>query len=271
MSAQLKRFLPILAGAATLAFAGAAFAGCDKGCKPTPPPPPKPPCCKPAPPKPPAPTPPPVFNIDVNANAKAVAKANASATANANNHNVNNNEITFFGGGGANIIATPGFPVIQALNVGTQARRAVTETKSVFKKVVIRTVCITDKGTAHAASQLFPERDVREGFEGELYRCVAGSRIQATWAEWAGSENFEHGEAIACGKGEALWYGKGELKCRAQTAQRNCFERSLLRRFGAGVKVLVMSKQETFTRYEEESFASSGSIALDGGVGGYVH
>ena len=268
MSAHYK-YLSILAGAAVLAFAGSAAAGGKPHnpkppcCAPKPPTPPKPPCCAPKPPKPPKPQ---VPNIDIDVTAKARATAKATANASANNNNVNNNEITFFGGGGSNIIATPGFPVIQALNVGHQARKAITETRKVSKKVFIRAVCIDDRGGAHAASQIFAEKEVRDGYRGELYRCVAGSKLQITYGE-----TEAHGESLACSKGEALWYGDEKLVCRAQSAQRNCYERSLLRRFGAGVKVLVMSKEETFTRYEEESFASSGSIALDGGVGGYVH
>jgi hypothetical protein len=263
MSAHYKHYLSLLAGAAMLAFGAPALACGSGSCKP------KPPCCapKPTPPKPPKPQP---INIDVNAkaNAKAVAKATAraNATANANNHNVNNNEITFFGGGGSNVIATPGFPVIQALNVGHQARKEITETRKVTKKVFIRAVCIDDRGGAHGASQLFPEADVRDGFRGELYRCVVGSKLQVTYGE-----TEAHGESLACSKGQALWYGDEKLECRAQTAQRNCFERSLLRRFGTGGKVLVMSKLETYTRVEEETHLSAGSIALDGGVGGYVH
>ena len=261
MSAHLKRILPILAGAVALAAGGGAVAGDTKHqpkppcCAPKPPPPPKKPCCAP---KPPAPPKFPDLNVNVVVNASAKAEANASAKG--------EGDTVFFGGGGSNIIATPGFPVIQALNVGHKARKAITETRKVSKKVVIRAVCIDDKGGAHGASQIFPEKDVREGYKGELYRCVVGSKLQVTYGE-----TEAHGESLACSKGEALWYGDEKLECRAQTAQRNCYERSLLRRFGTGMKVIAISKMETYTRYEEESFASTGSIALDGGVGGYVH
>ena len=261
MSAHLTRILPILAGAVALAAGGAAVAGEKKPqpkppcCAPKPPPPPKKPCCAP---KPPAPPKFPDVNVNVVVNASAKAEANASAKG-------GEGDVVFFGGG-ANIIATPGFPVIQALNVGHKARREITETRKVSKKVVIRAVCIDDKGGAHGASQIFPEKEVREGYKGELYRCVVGSKLQVTFGE-----TEAHGESLACSKGEALWYADEKLECRAQTAQRNCYERSLLRRFGTGMKVIAISKMETYTRYEEESFASTGSIALDGGVGGYVH
>ncbi|HEX8569132.1 MAG TPA: hypothetical protein VF699_04310, partial [Caulobacteraceae bacterium] len=236
MSAHYKRYLSILAGTIVLAFAGAAAAGeCCKPkppcCAPKPPKPPKPPCCAP---KPPAPPKFPNLNVNVVVNATAKAEATASARSEGGGD-------VFFGGGGSNIIATPGFPVIQALNVGHQARKAITETRKVTKKVFIRAVCIDDRGGAHGASQLFPEKDVRDGFRGEIYRCVAGSKLQVTYGE-----TEAHGESLACSKGEALWYGEEKLECRAQTAQRNCFERSLLRRFGTGEKLVLISKSETY-------------------------
>ena len=47
----------------------------------------------------------------------------------------------------------------------------------------------------------------------------------------------------------------------------------LLRRFGVGTKVFQMSKVEEFTSFREEvvETATVGSVALDGGVGGFVH
>ncbi|RZJ74854.1 MAG: hypothetical protein EON88_37250, partial [Brevundimonas sp.] len=61
-----------------------------------------------------------------------------------------------------------------------------------------------------------------------------------------------------------------------QKAERECNERSLLRRYGAGVKILTWIREEMFTSYreeivEEEAIAVSGGvISLDGGVGGRV-
>jgi len=63
------------------------------------------------------------------------------------------------------------------------------------------------------------------------------------------------------------------VACRAQKPARDCNERSLLRRFGAGVKILVMITTEKYSAYREQQSESSstmsgGSISLDGGVGG---
>ena len=72
----------------------------------------------------------------------------------------------------------------------------------------------------------------------------------------------------------ALWHGAGgRLECRPEKQARQCNERSLLRRYGAGVKVLTMMREETYTEYREEMVegaASTGMIMMDGGVGGRV-
>lgn len=274
MSAHLKIFLPLMAGGALLAFSGAASA-CNTGCKPSHP---KPPVHQPEHPgKPDRPNKPNRpgnnFNVNVNvhANATAVSVAKANANANANSNSGSDGDTFFFGGGGSNVIATPGFPVIQRLNVmGDKVRTEIKEKRTVFKQKVVQAFCIDARGAPHPASRLTPDMEVREGFSGELFRCIAGTRLQATYADYSGKVAFDGGETIACAKGEALYHMNGELVCRTQTAQRNCFERSLLRRHGAGVKVFRMTKIEEHTSFKEEQIAHQSEIALDGGVGGFV-
>jgi len=166
---------------------------------------------------------------------------------------------------------------------GARKKRVAYEaTRTRTRRVVIRAVCIDDRDIPHPASQVTPDRDIEDGYEGELYRCIAGSRLQITIAEFSGEVSFDKGgETMVCGKGEALWHspgGKdgGRMECRPQKPARDCNERSLLRRFGAGVKVLTIVTTETYTAYREEvqeSSSSSGSysMSLDGGVGGTVY
>ena len=300
MSAQLKRFLPLIAGVAMLAFAGTASATCGNGChKPEP----KPPVHKPQPPvvnnhnkninnnynknynnnynkninnnnnynKN-------INNVNVNVHSTniAVATANANASSNASASGRGEAESNvFFSGGGAQVIATPGFPVLQPIGVGRSemVRKAFTEKRSVFKQVIVQAVCIDDRGAPHPASQIFPERDVAGHYRGEVFRCIAGSKLQVTIADFLGKVSFDGGETMACVKGEALFHENGTLTCRPATPQRNCFERSLLRRHGVGVKVFQMTKIEEFTSFREEMVESAeiGAVALDGGVGGFVH
>ena len=42
-------------------------------------------------------------------------------------------------------------------------------------------------------AQVTPDRDIYDGFEGELYRCIAGTHLQVTWSEWTGQVSFEGG------------------------------------------------------------------------------
>ena len=248
MSAH-RRVLSVLAGASALAGVAALPSAAQAGeyggggsgcCKP------KPPCC--APKRPDVKVPgvtvyppkvvimPPSLNVNVNASAKAVA--------------------------------------IPSLNVvGAAVQRVPFQaSRTQIKTVVIKAVCIDDRLVPHPASQVFPSQDVADSYAGELYRCIAGSRLQITLADWMGKASFDGGSNMECKKGEALWFERGEISCRPQRPARDCNERSLLRRYGVGVKVFKMTRVETYTAYREEvvQTATSGGIVLDGGVGGVV-
>ncbi|MGQ3136761.1 hypothetical protein [Phenylobacterium sp.] len=255
--------------------------------------PPPPPCCKPPPPPPPPPKPPccappghgvkvPSVNVvvapTVVVNASASATVNASARASAG---AGGGSAVYYGGGGGGGGYSPPMAtgVIQGLNVEgarRMKRTAYQATRSATRRVVIQAVCIDDRQTPHPAAQLFPERDVRDIYDGELYRCVAGARLQVTIAEFSGQIDFSGGQTLVCAKGEALYHAPGgQVTCRPQKAARDCNERSLLRRFGAGVKILTMVSTETYTAYREEEeiseSSSSMALSLDGGVGGTVY
>ncbi|NWG46406.1 MAG: hypothetical protein HXY25_07640 [Alphaproteobacteria bacterium] len=68
----------------------------------------------------------------------------------------------------------------------------------------IRAVCVDDKGLSHPASRLSPAERVSETYEGELYRCVVGTRLEVEVADATGAFGAER---LSCQKGEALWYG----------------------------------------------------------------
>ena len=317
----------ILAGAAgfvgMMALADVAAAGCNTGCQPPqPPPPPVTPCCLPPPPPvrppviPPVPPVPPRdgvngwggggnVNVNVNVNvagARAFAGARAGAT------------VIVGGGGGAYFNVDQPYPTtIQGLSVEGKTMEMVrvpyTASRRMEKRVVIQAVCIDDRAVPHPASQVRPGKDVAADYEGELYRCIAGTRLQYTLAEFAEQISFDHGQTMSCRKGESLWYqeggsggaseyaaqyaaayaaqyggeqgpggpiGGGIVECRPQTPERDCNERSLLRRYGAGIKILTLWREEMYTEYEQEvvqaasSMSMGSSLTLDGGVGGRV-
>lgn len=288
----------LLAGAAPeRAEAGGGGSGC---CTPPPPPvhccePPPPPCCNPPPPPPPPPSYKPpghgvrIPGVNVVVAPTVVVNASASATVNASARaggggiagGSGGGTAVYYGGGGGGGGYSPPVAtgVIQGLNVDgvrRMKRVAYQATRSATRRVVIQAVCIDDRQNPHPAAQIFPERDVRDIYSGELYRCVAGARLQLTIAEFNGQVDFSGGQTLVCAKGEALFHAPGgQVACRPQAPARDCHERSLLRRFGAGVKILTMVTTETYTAYrEEEDYSESTSsvaFSLDGGVGGTVY
>jgi len=305
MSARRGAALAVGAGFAALTFSGLAFSGtayaASCNCAP---PPPSCNCSVPTTHQINVPgvtiTPPSIYvnaanivvaapNVEVQAGSVSVANASASASSTATSSassissaNAQANALGAIynaGGGGSSWStsdsATGYIPNLQVEGVESgEARRICTEMRAVETMVAVQAVCLDDKQVPHPASQLNPDRDVAPGFEGEVYRCIAGARMQYTLAEFHGQANFDHGQTITCQKGEALYHSAGAgLACRPQRAARDCNERSLLRRFGAGIKVLKLARAQQCAAYRTETAKASttSTMVLDGGVGGVVH
>jgi hypothetical protein len=215
-------------------------------------------------------------NSTSSSSAMSSASANATAAATAMSRFLSFGQQATGGGGGAASFVTPGPVSVLDLNTSTEDRSSYEATRTRIEKVVIQAFCFDDKDVPHPASQVFADRDVAESYEGEVYRCIAGTHMQVTIAPWADKVSFEGGKTLACLKGEALYHvpGKdgGRLECRPQIPARDCNERSLLRRFGAGVKVLTLIMTEKYTATREETREGGASaMTLDGGVGGFVN
>lgn len=229
---------------------------CGQACQPPPPPPPPPPancCARPNIVVPPPHVPPPNIVV-VNSGARASAQASATAIAVANvrtGDTIVRNNMVVQGGGGAAAVTTSAFAVTE------QSMRS--EAYSRERMMLIQAICIDDTGNPHPASQTFGGRDVREGYAGEIYRCVAGTHMRVTM----------EGRSFDCAAGEALWYENGRVECRTQIARRPCNERSLLRRFGAGDKMARVREEGTRTAMQETTF--NGAMTMDGGVGQSVY
>lgn len=213
----------------------------------------------------------------VSVSAQASASANANVFANSSALRSTSGSV-FYGSGGSsfytdfNTSYIPNLAVdegLAAVSVPYQATRTTT------KLVVIQAVCIDDRLVPHPASQVSPEREIGEAYEGELYRCLAGTRLQYTWAEYLGKVSFDNGRTVACRKNDALWRGAdGKVECRPQKPARDCNERSLLRRYGAGIKIVKTVWVETYTAYRTEYRQSQAQVmgmVIDGGVGGVAH
>jgi|SRR5579875_1957504 len=198
----------------------------------------------------------PSLNV-VSAGAGAEANANAEANVNvgvsvAASSGVNTQAIinsAAYGGGGGGSWSDSGSvsTTIESVKVDTpvETRRICALFKSELKAVAIQANCLDDKDVPHPASQLSPTREIESAYEGEVYRCIAGARMQYTIADYTGQADFGHGQTFTCAKGQALYHAAGGgVECRAQKPARDCNERSLLRRFGAGIKVLKVERKD---------------------------
>jgi len=224
---------------------------CQSGCS-TPPPPPV--CCERPPVVVPPPNVPPPNIVVVNAGARAQAGASAVAIAIANARTGDTiiRQNTIVEGGGAVVGATASaFAVTEG---SVESETVVRE-----RDLLVQAICIDASGNPHPASQTFGGRNVAAGFRGELYRCMSGTRMRYTM----GDRSYD------CEPGQALWYENNTVECRAQIARRQCNERSLLRRFGAGDKLIRV--RETETREVVRETQVQGTMIMDGGVGQGVY
>jgi hypothetical protein len=184
----------------------------------------------------------------------------------------------YIGGGGGGFMGpapvSPG--LIENLGIGGQeaVTERVMEARSVTETVAIRAVCIDDRGMPHPASRTDGDEQVGAGFDGEMFRCMAGTRMEVTIGRMVnGQAVFDGGTALSCAKGQALSYRGGQVACTAQIARSECNERSLLRRFGPGIKYATVTRTEQFAaeRVVQQASTFRSSMFIDGGVGQGVY
>lgn len=194
--------------------------------------------------------------------------------------------VMYMGGGGGTYLApSPVYSgMIEGLSVdgGMQQQAAVVkqimETRTVTEVLPIRAVCMDDKGIPHPASRLDAEDKVAPEFNGEVYRCMAGTHMVVTVGRMVdGKAVFDGGKALECQKGQALGYKGGNMICVAQKAEKDCNERSLLRRFGPGIKYMTVVRteqyatQKTVQEAQSQAMVFKSSMWVDGGVGQGVY
>ena len=212
-------------------------------------------------------------NTSVNVNVSANAYAGATATASARSGST----IIYGGGGYYGRGSAPAATALSGLRLAGESEYELIEeerSRWVEEWRLVRAYCMDDSGNPHPASRPDPDERVTPDFEGEIFRCVAGTALQATLGWREGGEDRFDGVSIQCQKGEALRYGRGgELFCAPQEHRRNCNERSLLRLHGPGVKLVWYRYEEHYTetveRRSETHERRSMTLMLDGGVGGY--
>ena len=218
-------------------------------------------------------------NVNANANANANAGANGNAGAGAGaGANGGGTTIISLGGGGGSFGAPPPATAISGLNVSGLVEIEMIEeerTRILEEWRVIRAVCMDDRGTPHPASRPDPGEQVDQIFSGELFRCMSGTYMQVTIG-WRidGADVFDDAFTLVCSQGEALRHENGgRVYCATQEPRRNCNERSLLRLYGPGIKLVYVRREERYTEMVEHRReivnTANMSLMLDGGVGGY--
>lgn len=223
-------------------------APCHQSCSPSPPPPPNRCCTPPTIVVPPPHVPPPNIVV-VNHGARAQAQASAVAIAVANvrtGDTIVRQNMVMQGGAEASVTQS-------ALAIAESSVRMESMTRE--RDLLIEAICLDATGNPHPASQTFGGRNVAESYRGEIYRCMAGTRMRYTI----------DGRSYDCAQGEALWYENGRVECRRQVARRQCNERSLLRRHGPGPKLVRIRDTEMREARSETTF--TGAMVMDGGVG----
>ncbi|MGH1420610.1 MAG: hypothetical protein ACRBEQ_02225 [Hyphomonas sp.] len=199
-------------------------------------------------------------------------------------------------GGGGFVASTPATPARELMLEGQPEQYTETITEQVpvteeycvdqvsyvSKLRPVRADCLDDKGTPHPASQVSGEKQVSAKYAGEVYRCMAGTYMQVTLGQMNGSQaDFSKAESFSCAKGEALVHrAGGDLSCAPQAPQRNCNERSLLRRNGPGMKLINLRREakvcvpqnrtvmKSVSRQVQRTRATAPTrIQLNGGVG----
>lgn len=169
--------------------------------------------------------------------------------------------------------------------VPVQEEVCVNRNVQVAQELVIRAVCMDDTGTPHPASRVDDSVTIDANYTGEVYRCMAGTSMQVTFGSLtADGADYSQSSGFSCPKGEALTHAPGKgLFCATQAPERNCNERSLLRRYGPGEKLYTTTVAKTVceptiqTRYEtvqrevvRDVPLPKSNITLDGGVGQQV-
>lgn len=199
-------------------------------------------------------------------------------------------------GGGGFVASTPATPSSELTLEGQpeQYTETITEQVPVTEEYCVdqvsyvsayrpvRADCLDDKGTPHPASQVSGAKQLSSKHSGEVYRCMAGTYMQITLGQMNGSQaDFSKAESFSCAKGEALVHrASGDLTCARQAPQRNCNERSLLRRNGPGMKLIELRREtktcvpqnrtvyKAVSRQVQRTRATAPTqIQLNGGVG----
>jgi hypothetical protein len=165
---------------------------------------------------------------------------------------------------------------VETRNVGSIGEVATEETCEMTEATIVKAVhvvCISAEGREFPASHMLPDTWIDSSYEGEVARCIPGSRLKVMIGDVLQSDQgmagaYDHGEVLDCAAGEALRHFKeGMLKCAPAMPVKDCTERTNLRRYGTGDMFFSYRGRVCATRTASRSSSTESKMTLDGGVG----
>jgi len=235
-------------------------------------------------------------NIDINktivinkgnssAMASAMAQAMAQATASASANVTVNVGATAGSNSGANAGANAGtivysgsYQYVTIHNHGGGGMQLQAEEQCEYQEATvikaIHAVCVAGEGHEFPASHMVADTFINSSYEGEIMRCLPGSRLKVVIGDVLQSDQgmagtYEGGQVIMCAEHEALGHYKdGMLKCIPAQPVKDCTERTNLRLYGTGDLFFSFRAQVCVKAKTAEAHAVEVTgMTLDGGVG----
>lgn len=198
------------------------------------------------------------INVQVAAFAQAMAQANAGAGA----------QVIVYGGGSYEYVN-----INNHSNIGAVATSGHCEMQEASVVKSIHAICVSADGREFPASHMTADTWIESAYEGEIARCIPGSRLKITIGDIVQSDQgmaglYTKGVILQCGEHEAVRHFKdGMLKCVPAMEVPDCTERTNLRKYGTGD---MFFSYRSKVCAEERSAARDVDLdggAMDGGVG----
>jgi hypothetical protein len=214
-------------------------------------------------------------NININkviviSKASAVAEAEAQALASASaNSSAAGNVIVYGGSSYENVTVNA-----HGGEVGQVTAQSRCEVQDATIVKAIHAVCVSEDGREFPASHMLSDTWIDESYEGEVARCIPGSRLKITIGDVEQSDQgmasgYVTGEVMSCADHEALRHFKdGMLKCAPAVSVPDCTERTNLRRYGSGDFFFTYRAKACLPVASMASHeADLSGMSLEGGVG----
>jgi len=200
-------------------------------------------------------------NVEASAFAQALAAAQASSGAQV---------IVYSGGGSYEYVNVRNEGGAVASAEASASAHCAMQDATVVK--AIHAVCVAPDGREFPASHMTAETWIDSAYEGEVARCIEGSRLKIVIGDVVQSDQgmaglFTKGVILNCGEHEAVrHYKDGMLKCAPAMPVPDCTERTNLRKYGTG-DMFFSYRSRICAGGEARRELNFDDGALNGGVG----